>query len=183
MFFKIIFNYLGEKKDKKSTYLTDSDNSDEEKDMSESIEQTDNDEWTDTDSDSADSDSEPPAKKIRKSHEISDSDNEDDDDDDDDVDDDGNDDSGGSDDDDDKDEKKKNKKPKAIANPKSFDPEPSNNLIPITKDQQLKNFKDWDFGECLKTARIDFAAWQADHVGRDAYFFGPDSVSYILFIT
>ena len=140
------------------------------------------DEWTDTDSDSADSDSEPPAKKFCKRPNDSDSENDvDDDDDDDDDGDDDNDDNDVDDEDDDND-KKKNKKPKAIANPKTFDPEPTNPLVAITKDQQLKNFKDWDFGKSFKTARINFDVWQADHTGRDSYFFGPDSVSYIIII-
>ena len=50
--------------------------------------------------------------------------------------------------------------------------------ILINEDEQKVFFRNWTTEKMADTRDIDFVEWQKEHSTREAYFFGPDNVSF-----
>ena len=57
--------------------------------------------------------------------------------------------------------------------------------ILMNEEEQKVFFQNWTTEKMADTRDIDFVEWQKEHSRREAYFFGPDNVSFkfkILFV-
>ena len=50
--------------------------------------------------------------------------------------------------------------------------------ILIDEEEQKVFFQNWTTEKMADTRDIDFVEWQKEHSTREAYFFGPDNVSF-----
>ncbi len=50
--------------------------------------------------------------------------------------------------------------------------------ILMNEDEQKVFFRNWTTEKMADTRDIDFVEWQKEHSTREAYFFGPDNVSF-----
>ena len=50
--------------------------------------------------------------------------------------------------------------------------------ILMNEDEQKVFFRNWTTEKMADTRDIDFMEWQKEHSTREAYFFGPDNVSF-----
>ena len=51
--------------------------------------------------------------------------------------------------------------------------------ILMNKEEQKLFFQNWTTEKMADTRDIDFVEWQKEHSTREAYFFGPDNVSFV----
>ena len=51
--------------------------------------------------------------------------------------------------------------------------------ILMNEEEQKVFFRNWTTEKMADTRDIDFVEWQKEHSTREAYFFGPDNVSFV----
>ena len=49
----------------------------------------------------------------------------------------------------------------------------------MNEEEQKVFFQNWTTDKMADTRDIDFVEWQKEHSTREAYFFGPDNVSFV----